>query len=130
MADFTYDLATAIGQTRLLIPDKVEASAVFTDSELTYFLSQVGGSPKRAAAQALDVMASNEAYVTKATRMLGLTTNGPAVAASLRDAAARLREQADADELAAEGGFVVIEQSVTDFAADEILRNAALRGQL
>ena len=36
---FTYDLSTDVGKIRLLIPDTVSASAVFSDEELTALLA-------------------------------------------------------------------------------------------
>lgn len=79
-------------------------NVVFTDTEIQVFLDLEDGSVKRAAAQALDVIADDEALTSKAIRTQDLQTDGPKVADSLRKRATSLREQADDDE----GGFFQI----------------------
>lgn len=100
----TIDYATAVGQVRLLIND-TKADEVFSTEELDAFLDLEGGSVKRAAAQALDVIADDEALTSKAIRTQDLNTDGPKVADSLRKRAATLRAQADADDDDSESGF-------------------------
>jgi hypothetical protein len=95
---FTYLPTTAGGQVRLLIPDTNPAAHVFEDEELGVFLALEGGRVKRAAALALETMASNEAFTQKAIKLLDLSTDGPKVAAELRARAKVLREQDAADE--------------------------------
>jgi hypothetical protein len=85
-------------QVRLLIADTDPANRFFSTGELTDFLALNGASVRRAAAQALDVWAANEAMVSKKITTQDLQTDGPAVAASLRQAATELRRQADAGE--------------------------------
>jgi hypothetical protein len=51
---FTYDLSTLIGQVRLKIQDKTEATAFFTDEELQVFLDDNDDSVNLAAADALE----------------------------------------------------------------------------
>jgi hypothetical protein len=85
-------------QVRLLIADTDPANRFFSTSEITDFLALNGASVRRAAAQALDVWAANEAMVSKKIRTQDLQTDGPAVAAALRASAAELRRQADAGE--------------------------------
>lgn len=46
---FTYDLDTAVGQVRLLIPDTDEDTAELQDAEISYFLTQRGNHVKAAA---------------------------------------------------------------------------------
>lgn len=103
------DYTTAAGQVRLLINDDDETREVFSDDAITGFLAMENQSVKRAAAQALDIIASDEALTSKYIRTQDLTTDGPKVAESLRKHAAALRAQADAaDESADEGFFQII----------------------
>lgn len=132
MTTFTYDLATDVGKIRLLIPDKApDAFTVFTDQEIQAFLD-LEGDIRRAAAQALETMASNEAYVTKAVRNMDLTTDGPKVAAELRARASALRAQAlELEALIDLSGdaWDIAEMPLDPFAAREIIDNAILKGQ-
>lgn len=90
---FTYDPTTSAGMVRLLIGDKTSTSPIFTDVEITALLARNGGAVSLAAADALDIIASNQAYVLKVMTMLDVTTNGAAVAAALRAHATELRRQ-------------------------------------
>lgn len=85
---------TDIDTIRLLINDTAAAGngQVFTDPEVQSFLD-LEGDVKLAAAQALDVIASNEALVKQRIRTLDLQTDGPAVATALRAHAELLRGQ-------------------------------------
>lgn len=86
------DSATAdISLIRLLISD-LSDPPTFPDSQLQQLLD-LEGAVKLAAASALDVIASNEAMVSKRIRTLDLQTDGPAVAKALREHAAALRAQ-------------------------------------
>ncbi|MFZ1361344.1 MAG: hypothetical protein WAS05_00205 [Candidatus Nanopelagicales bacterium] len=96
----------SINKVRLLIPDLDPDDLVFTNEQITEFLD-MEGTVKRAAAQALDTIASNEAMVSKQIRTNNLQTNGPAVAAELRSRARALRGQ-DATEQAGEAEFGII----------------------
>lgn len=90
-----YDPTSTIGQVRLLINDVADAPT-FTDTEITAFLGLVvGGSVLRAAALALDTIATNEALVSKVIRTQDLATDGAKLSAELRARAAALRTQAD-----------------------------------
>lgn len=97
---FNYDPTTDRGKVRLLITDVDSTQPLFQDAEIDTFLSIEGDSVPRAAALALDTIASNESLVQKATRLVSLQTNGPAVAADLRKHAEALRERADQLEYA------------------------------
>lgn len=55
---YTYNLATNIGKVRLLISDNVEATAHFTDEEITSFLTMASNSINLAAAFALEAWAA------------------------------------------------------------------------
>lgn len=92
--DYTSDR----GKVRLLINDVDEAHQVFTDIELDAFVLLEDSNIKRAAAQAIDTIADDEALTAKAFRDRDLTVDGPKVADSLRKRADALRAQADRDE--------------------------------
>lgn len=75
------------------------ADNVFTDTEIAGFLQLEGGSVKLAAAQAIDVIADNEALTSKVIRTQGgVATDGAKVADSLRKRAAALRAQAEDED--------------------------------
>lgn len=93
--DYTSDR----GRVRLLISDINENSPVFTDPQIDAFLLLEGENVKLAAAQALDTIASDEALTLKVIKDRDLSTDGAAVAKSLREHAAALRRRA-ADDVA------------------------------
>lgn len=64
MPQFTYDLATPIGQARLFAMDTDRSSFVFHDEEYTLFLGLFAQSPMLAAAMALDLIATDAAKVS------------------------------------------------------------------
>jgi hypothetical protein len=96
----TYDVSTPSGQVRLLLND-VASPWVFTDAEVAAFLILEADSVKRAAAQAIDTNADNEALASKVLRTQDLTTDGAKLADILHQRAALLREQAEDED----GGF-------------------------
>lgn len=100
----TYDTGTDAGLVRLLLND-VSTPWIFSDAEITAFLSLEGGNVKRAAAQAIDTNADNEALASKVLRTQDLQTDGAKVADTLRKRAASLRAQADADEESGDGFY-------------------------
>jgi hypothetical protein len=75
--------------------------AILLDSHLQSFLDLEAGRIKRAAASALDTIASSEAMVQKRITLLDLQTDGPATANALRQHAKALRDQAN-DEISEE----------------------------
>lgn len=91
---FSYDLSANVGKVRLLIADARDEGHIFEDEEIAAFLALNIDSVRLAAADALETMASNESMVQKKVRLLDVQTDGPAVAADLRKAAATLRAQA------------------------------------
>jgi len=113
---YTYDLATDPGRVRLLLNDIPTgegdtAAAVFSDAEIQAFLDLEGGSVKRAAAQAIDSNATNEALASKVLRTQDLTTDGAKLADAMRKHADSLRAQADRDEATADaddGAFTLV----------------------
>lgn len=123
---FTYALATDAGKVRLLITDVDATEPLFQDDEIDAFLALEGG-VRRAAALALETTASNEALVQKMTRLMDLSTNGPAVAKELRERATSLREQADRDDMVDGSAFDWAEQVTGPFGARERLANQWIR---
>ena len=122
---FTYDPTTDIGMVRLLITDTDPARPIFSDdSAITAFLTLNDSDVRLAAAQALDVMATNEAMVLKVIRNMDLQTDGARVADSLRVHASVLRQQAAADS---EGAIDYAEVAVDVFSARDIITREAMR---
>lgn len=99
-----YDLTTDLGMVRLLLNDVDEDTQVFTDDEITAFLTLEGGSVKRAAAQAIDTNATNEALASKVLKTQDLSTDGAKVADAMRKHADRLRAQADREDEESDAG--------------------------
>lgn len=97
-----YDPASDAGMVRLLLND-VSSPWIFSDAEINAFLA-LEGSVKRAAAQAIDTNADNEALASKVLKSQDVQTDGSKVADSLRKRAQALRDQAEADD----GGFFEI----------------------
>ena len=122
---FTYDLATDAGKVRLMIPDNVVARYVFEDDEIDAFLSIEGSVIKKATALGLETLASNEALVLKVIRLMDLTTDGAKLSDALLKRAAKLREQAEADDTGA--AFDWAELVYDDFSARERIIDEALR---
>jgi hypothetical protein len=103
----TFDPTTEIGQVRLLASDVDEDNLLFTDTQVTAFLTMETG-VKRAAAAALEVIATSEVLVSKVIRTQDLATDGAKLSAELRARAKTLREQADVDDdNADDGGFEI-----------------------
>lgn len=125
---FTYDLTTDRGQVRLLITDTDHDNPIFQDNEIDFFLSNTAvdgtNDVNLSGAKALETIAASEALVQKKMKLLDITTDGPAVAKSLREAAALLREQSES-----ESDIDVIEMGLNDFNRREIIWNDAIRTQ-
>lgn len=98
-------------RVRLLIADMDPANRFFSTLQIVDFLDMNNDNVRRAAAQALDVMASNEAMVSKVIKTKDLSTDGAKVADSLRKQAAELRRQADDGEDSSDdaSGFEIAE---------------------
>jgi len=122
----TYDPTNNIGKVRLLTTDTDIENNIFSDEEIEQFLSltSVDGETdvRLAASLGLETMAASEAYVQKKISMLDLSTDGPSVAKSLREAAKRLRDQVEN-----EPAFGWAEMSLNPEVTYEIIRNNALR---
>jgi len=126
---FTYAIGTDRGKVRLLIPDRLATQYMFEDDEIDWFLTAESSVVKQAAALALETMASDEAYVQKAIKLMDLSTNGPAVADALLKRAAMLRTQADeeAEDALGDDEFDYAEWVTNDFSGWERLDKEALR---
>lgn len=111
------DYTTPTGQVRLLIAD-LSSPPLMEDDVLAGYLSMHGYTGEadsierpgiwRAAADALDALATSEVLVSKKIRTQDLSTDGPAVAAELRKQAAALRYKADQADAAADSFFEII----------------------
>jgi hypothetical protein len=106
------DYTTDAGLVRLLIPDvaiDVNGDFLFNDEQIDGLLGLFGGNVKRAAAQAKDIIATDQVMLLKVVRTDDLSVNGAQVAAELRLEAKALRDQADtADSLTASDYFDII----------------------
>lgn len=120
------DYTTSRGKVRLLIGDTDRDYAIFDDNQIDAFVSMaLDNNVKRAAAQALLVIAANEVYVQKRIRLLDLSTDGPAEAIQLRLLAKQLRQEADDEEITDDFDWA---EMVTDPASyDERLWKQRLR---
>lgn len=116
---FTYDLNTAVGKVRKLIPDRDPQNAVFQDEEIQDFLTENSDSVRRAAAEALETIATDQALTLKVIQTLDLSTNGAALMNSLMTRATRLRETADQTEAEEEALFDFAEMTNTEFQKRE-----------
>ena len=117
-----YDPTTDAGKVRLLCSDTDDADRIFSDAEITAFLSMNGGRVLLAAAMAIDAMAVNEVMVLKVTKLLDLSVDGAAVAKALNAKAAVLRKLVDE-----EAAFDIAEWAVDIFSRRELIIKEALR---
>jgi hypothetical protein len=127
---YTYDVTTTTGKVRLLCQDFDMDNAIFDDDEIQAFLDLNGAIVRYAAAQALLVIAASQAYILKRTKTLALEQDGPAVAKALQELAKELTRQEDEGVGTDEASFDWAESAYDAFSEREILRNAALRGQI
>ena len=98
----------AISEVRVLIPDLDTTNQIFTDAEITLFLSVAKGNDLRAAAFAVDAVATNEALLLKKLTTDDFHVDGPAAADALRKHAAALRAEADRLDSIDESGFDLV----------------------
>ena len=110
---FTYDVSTPEGQVRLLVPDNDGDNHLLEDADITALLTLEASDVRRAAATALELIASSEALVSKKIKTQDLSTDGPAVARELRERAKQLRAQAEEAAVNADGDEVGLE--IVDF---------------
>lgn len=124
---FTYDVTSDAGQVRLLATDTDEAEPLFSDAEISAFLTLEGSSVRRAAALALETIASQQALLLKVIRRLDVETDGAKVSDSLLKRADKLRVQADEDDARDGESFDVIEMADGAFAERERIHKQWLR---
>lgn len=108
------DMATPIGVVRLLVPDMTTdtgddtGSYLFSDAMLTALLTLYNGNVKRAAARGIEIIATDQALLTKVIRTDDLSVNGATLADALLKQAKALRDDADQDDAnLAEDAFVI-----------------------
>ncbi|RJP53621.1 MAG: hypothetical protein C4583_04345 [Anaerolineaceae bacterium] len=114
---FTYDPTSDIGKVRMMIPDRVGSDALLTDEEIEAYLDMNGDDVRYAAADALDMIASDQALTLKVITLMDLRTDGRATAQSLMERADKLRTLADNEDAAAEaedGGLLDYGEMVVD----------------
>lgn len=92
------DYNDPVQQVRLIIGDTNADDPDFDDDQLEGFLSIARNSVLRAAADALDAIATSEALLSKKLTTQDRATDGPAVADALRKHAAALRARAKEEE--------------------------------
>jgi len=121
---FTYDVTTDIGKVRMLITDRNEARPIFQDAEIQAYLDLEDSSVRRAAAAALETMASDQALVLKVIVTLDLETDGAKVSDALMKRAAVLRQTENET-----GAFDIAEMITNDFGDREWFAGAIRRGE-
>ena len=87
----------AVTQARLLMSD-VGSTKILSDEQVQGYLDLNDGNVRRAAADALDAVATSEVLVSKVIRTQDLDTDGAKVADALRKHADRLRQLAAAQD--------------------------------
>lgn len=108
------DYETPIKQIRVLIAD-MATPPIIDDASLQVYLELQGWEDGarwavyRAAADALDAMATGEVMLAKVIRTQDLSTDGAKVADALRKQAAALRERADSEDAELDGVFEIID---------------------
>lgn len=100
----------AVALVRLRISDTSTnpSEQLLTDDQLTLLLGEHDGSTYRAAADALRTIAASEVLISKKIRTQDLSTDGPAVAASLRALADDYDAKADAEEAESIGALHIV----------------------
>lgn len=108
------DYETPIKHVRVLIAD-MATPPLIDDQTLQTYLELQGWEDgakwavKRAAADALDAIATSEVLTSKKIRTQDLSTDGPSVAAELRKQATGLRQRADDEDPDFGGVFEIID---------------------
>lgn len=103
------DYKSPEGQVRLLIPDvaklkdprdlQAEPEYIFSDDQIAGFLAIESMNVKRAAASAIDVIATDEALILKVIKTDDKETDGSKLLKELSARAARLRKDADREDI-------------------------------
>jgi hypothetical protein len=127
---FTYSLSTDRGKVRLLIPDNRAAAYVFEDDEIDSLLVLEGSNLRRAAALALETIASDQARVLKVMQVQEIRTDGAKVADALMKRAAHLRELAaegDPSSTSLDTGFAIAQRPNTEQGYDDLIYREELK---
>ena len=125
---FSYDPTTDLGAVRLIIGDSDATNIMFQDNEVQTFLNLTQANVYRAAALAIDTIATNQAMTLKVMSLLDLHTDGATLAKALRDHAVQLREQANISDAANGVLFDYAEQVDNIFTLRErVLKQAQRR---
>lgn len=107
------DPASPVGQVRILIGDTVLESGeyIFSDAILGGYLTINAENVKYAAADALDTLATNEAYISKKIRTESIQTDGASVANAIRLHATALRTRArqEVEDLDSAGSIEIVD---------------------
>lgn len=114
------DFSSPSGQVRLLTAD-LGTPPLLDDELLDGYLQLESGNVLRAAAAALDAMATSDILISRKIRTQDLSTDGPAVAAALRAQAQALRIRADEAD-SSEGSYFEIIPGA-DFTAEAAERS-------
>lgn len=106
------DYTSEIGVVRILIPDTAQDDLdeyLFSDAQIEALLSLHSSNVLRTAAQAKDILATDNVLLLKVLRTDDLSVNGAQVAAELRLQAKQLRDQAnDEDALGSNDSFQIV----------------------
>jgi hypothetical protein len=120
------DYSTDIAKVRLLVSDIDDTDQIYNDEAIQAFIDMaLDSNVKRAAAQALLSIATNEVLVQKHIKILDLSTAGDLQANALLKLAKQYREEADLEEVI--GVFDWAEQVNTGSQYQELLYKDALR---
>jgi hypothetical protein len=116
MAD-TDDFTSLVAQVRAFIPDieKIvnpnrpgsEAEYIFTDAHLQALVDANGGNPRLAAADAVELLGTTEAFILKVVSSEDLQTDGAKLLNAYIIRAAQMRKTAR-DELNDQGSFDIV----------------------
>lgn len=105
---YSWEEPTDVDRLRFLLNDVDDDTHVFEDEELTMALAMESGALKLAAAQVIDVNATNEALASKVLRTQDVQVDGAKLADALRAHADRLRAQHAAETADEDGYFEII----------------------
>ncbi len=117
---WTFDPSTDLGKARLLITDTDTTRQIMADEDLNAFIA-MAGHYMPGAAMALDSIAANEALCEKALNIMGLSTDGPAVAKVLMLRAERIRKDYQTYSTS-NLGFATAEMPAGVFTLEEMIQ--------
>ena len=113
------DYNDPVSQVRLIIGDTNADDPDFDNDQIKGFLTIARDSVLRAAADALDAIATNEALLSKKIRTQDRQSDGPAVADALRKHAEALRKRAQDEDDAVEDDPFFLAFNLTGEASQE-----------